>query len=117
MTGCFPFSDRDPFIITKRPNVYFLGSQPDFQTGLVTSTDDTTPTRIVLLPSFAESGTVALINIASPNLECRTISFGIPEWEKREKVEMTEEDIEAERARTAVVRSDLDLMNDEGEAW
>jgi hypothetical protein len=57
----------------------------------------------VLLPRFAETGLVTLINIASPTLEC--------------KIELTEEEIEVERARTAVVRSDLDIMNEEGGEW
>jgi hypothetical protein len=60
---------------------------------------------------------VTLVNIASSELDCKTISFGIPEWERKTKIELSEEEVEAERARTAVVRSDLDLMNDEGEGW
>lgn len=34
-TGCFPFSDKDPFIIERRPDVYFIGNQPEFRTALV----------------------------------------------------------------------------------
>lgn len=80
-------------------------------------TESDAPTRIVLLPRFAETGLVTLINIASRNLECKTVSIGIPEWDKKTKIELSEEEVEAERARTAVVRSDLDMMNDEGGDW
>jgi hypothetical protein len=119
--------------------VYFWGNQPEFRTALVggesrsgqltaeihrradsrnyPSTESDAPTRIVLLPRFAETGLVTLINIASRNLECKTVSIGIPEWDKKTKVELSEEEVEAERARTAVVRSDLDMMNDEGGDW
>jgi DNA polymerase delta subunit 2 len=34
-TGCFPFADKDPFIIERRPHVYFVGNQPEFKTSLV----------------------------------------------------------------------------------
>lgn len=35
MTGIYPFPDADPFIIQHRPDVYFLGNQPEFETALV----------------------------------------------------------------------------------
>jgi DNA polymerase delta subunit 2 len=35
MIGIYPFPDADPFIIQQRPDVYFLGNQPDFETALV----------------------------------------------------------------------------------
>lgn len=35
LPGCFPFADKDPFIIEKRPHVYFVGNQPEFKTTLV----------------------------------------------------------------------------------
>jgi hypothetical protein len=101
--------------------VYFLGNQPEFRTALVGGESDVlahdspiawsdtlnrladpaAPTRIVLLPRFADTGIVTLINIDSPTLECKTVTIGIPEWDeatKRGKVELTEEEVEAERA-------------------
>ena len=33
--GVYPFPDADPFIIHKRPEVYIIGNQPEFQTTLV----------------------------------------------------------------------------------
>jgi hypothetical protein len=75
------------------------------------------PTRIIILPRFSETGIIALIDIASPTLECKTVNFGIPEWEKV-KVKISEKELEAEveRLRTQVVKSDLDLLMDE-DGW
>ncbi|KAJ9120752.1 hypothetical protein QFC22_002683 [Naganishia vaughanmartiniae] len=74
-------------------------------------------TRIVLLPKFADTGIVALVDVNSPHLDCRTIQIGAPEWDaKKVKVTMTQEEIEAERQRSAIVRSDLDMVNDD-EGW
>lgn len=33
-TACYPFSDRDPFLLKERPHIYFAGNQPTFQTKL-----------------------------------------------------------------------------------
>jgi hypothetical protein len=33
--GIYPFPDADPFILHHRPDVYFLGNQPEFETALV----------------------------------------------------------------------------------
>lgn len=60
---------------------------------------------------------VTLVNITSPTLECKTVTVGIPEWDTQTKVEMSEEELEAERARVAIVRSDLDMVNEQGEGW
>lgn len=33
--ACFPFHDRDPFLLTDMPHVYFAGNQPAFETRLL----------------------------------------------------------------------------------
>ncbi|KAI5453853.1 DNA polymerase delta small subunit Cdc1 [Naganishia albida] len=112
---CFPFADKDPFIIERRPHVYFVGNQPEFKTGLVGEPGQRT--RIVLLPKFMDTGIVTLVDVTSADLECRTLQIGIPEWDaKKVKIALTQEEIEAERQRSAIVRSDLDMMN-EDEGW
>ncbi|KAJ3016044.1 UNVERIFIED_CONTAM: DNA polymerase delta subunit 2 [Siphonaria sp. JEL0065] len=70
--ACYPFQDRDPFIIETHPDVYFMGNQPEFGTKLVTGSRGE-KTRIVLVPSFAETKTIALVNLRT--LECRKVSF------------------------------------------
>ncbi|KAG9071958.1 hypothetical protein KI688_006177 [Linnemannia hyalina] len=69
---CYPFKDRDPFIMSQAPHIYFLGNQDKFATEMVTGADGQR-TRIVMLPSFSSTGTIALVNLRT--LECKTVSF------------------------------------------
>lgn len=71
----------------------------------------------MLLPKFADTGIVTLINVNSEDLKCRTLQIGIPEWDaKKVRVTLTDAEIEAERQRSAIVSSNLDMLN-EDEAW
>lgn len=72
----YPFPDTDPFVLRNRPDVYCVGNQPEFETKLIGQAGD--QTRVILLPSFAKTGTVALVCLET--LEVRTISFEIPAW-------------------------------------
>ncbi|GAA6035952.1 hypothetical protein JCM8097_005182 [Rhodosporidiobolus ruineniae] len=77
---CYPFSDRDPFILNQTPHVYFVGNQPSFSTRLINSTDSEgaeVQVRIVLVPKFAETGEVVLVNTRS--LEARVVRFAAGE--------------------------------------
>ncbi|KAG1044027.1 hypothetical protein G6F43_011524 [Rhizopus delemar] len=51
----YPFKDRDPFIIEQCPHVYFVGNQPEFEDNLLLGPDGQ-QIRVILLPSFAETG-------------------------------------------------------------
>jgi len=31
LAGCYPYYDKDPFILDRCPHVYFSGNQPSFQ--------------------------------------------------------------------------------------
>lgn len=42
------------------------------------TTDPDDPTRIVLVPSFVKTGTLALVCLET--LECKTIEFEVPAW-------------------------------------
>ncbi|KAJ3068252.1 DNA polymerase delta subunit 2 [Podochytrium sp. JEL0797] len=70
--ACYPFQDTDPFIIETHPDVFFVGNQPEFQTKLSVG-ERGEKTRIVLVPSFAETKTIALVNLRT--LECRKVVF------------------------------------------
>ncbi|CAG8565583.1 12063_t:CDS:10, partial [Racocetra persica] len=69
---CHPFRDYDPFIMKQTPHVYFIGNQKEFATTIIKGPEQQC-VRIILLPSFAETGNIVLVNLK--NLECHTISF------------------------------------------
>ncbi|KAJ3086026.1 hypothetical protein HK102_013588 [Quaeritorhiza haematococci] len=69
---CYPFKDADPFIIPSRPHVYFVGNQPSFATELVKGPNDE-KTRVVLVPSFAETSSMVLVNLST--LDCKLVTF------------------------------------------
>jgi DNA polymerase delta subunit 2 len=71
----YPFKDRDPFIIEQCPHVYFVGNQPEFEDNLLLGPDGQ-QIRVILLPSFAETGTLVLLNLS--NLECSIVNISNP---------------------------------------
>ncbi|CAG8469047.1 3723_t:CDS:10 [Acaulospora morrowiae] len=69
---CYPFQDVDPFIMSQAPHIYFISNQKEFATSTIEGPDKQR-TRIILLPSFAETGVVVLVNLK--NLKCHPIFF------------------------------------------
>ncbi|GFR50147.1 hypothetical protein Agub_g12308 [Astrephomene gubernaculifera] len=88
---CYPFQDRDPFIVEATPHVYFVGNQPEFATRQVEqrpqggyqecqeagaasgSGSGGVAVRLVAVPSFARTGTMVLLNLRT--LACHPIRF------------------------------------------
>ena len=79
---CYPFQDRDPFILTRTPEVYFVGNQPVYESRVVESERDNgegagaskVRCRVVLVPRFAQTGEVVLLN-------CRTLETKVVRFE------------------------------------
>ncbi|KAF9173907.1 hypothetical protein BGX21_008206 [Mortierella sp. AD011] len=69
---CYPFKDKDPFIMKQTPHIYFIGNQDKFVTELVTGKGGH-QTRIVMLPAFVTTGTIALVNLRT--LDCHSVSI------------------------------------------
>ena len=77
----FPSSECDPFILSRRPAVYFSGNSDKFETRLVSrygeevenGVDSKNSTRLVCVPSFALTGEAVLVNLKT--LDCEVISF------------------------------------------
>jgi len=70
--GCYPFSDKDPFIISESPHIYFAGCQSHFKSKIVKG-DDGQSVLLLTVPSFSKSGTAVLVNLQT--LEALPISF------------------------------------------
>jgi DNA polymerase delta subunit 2 len=77
----FPSSESDPFILNKRPAVYFSGNNEKFETRLVdangaevkSSDSENDLSRLICIPSFALTGEAILVNLKT--LDCEVISF------------------------------------------
>lgn len=78
---CYPYVNTDPFVLRNTPDLYIVGCQPEFATRLVSSEDfdDRTEgerrSRVVLVPSFRESGCLVLVNLQT--LEVKCVEFGL----------------------------------------
>ncbi|XP_058098226.1 DNA polymerase delta small subunit isoform X2 [Magnolia sinica] len=70
--GCYPFSEKDPFLIESCPHVYFIGNQKKYETRLLQGSERQL-VRLICIPRFCETGVAVVLNIR--NLECHTLSF------------------------------------------
>lgn len=70
---CHPFFTSDPFIIAQTPDIYAIGCQPRFATRLVH--EGHRRCRIVLVPSFSETGVLVLVGLKTLNV--RVIRFTV----------------------------------------
>jgi len=97
---CHPFREKDPFVLRQTPDVYIIGNMPQFGTTLVYAGDKTEgrttegrPCRVVLVPSFLETGILVLVNLRT--LAVRCMQFGGPDMRSsKTKTKPEEEDIE-----------------------
>ena len=71
---CHPYFTNDPFVITNTPDIYAVGNQPRFSTKMVANSQGG-QCRIVLIPSFAETGILVLINLS--NLAVELVKCGV----------------------------------------
>ncbi|KAI9842301.1 MAG: hypothetical protein M1838_003184 [Thelocarpon superellum] len=73
---CYPFQDRDPFVIEECPHVFFVGNQPKFDTTLIDGPAGQR-VRLIAVPKFKETGEVVLVDMET--LDVRLLRFEIPE--------------------------------------
>ncbi|KAL9275982.1 DNA polymerase delta small subunit-like protein [Drosera capensis] len=72
--GCYPFSDRDPFLLESCPHVYFVGNQDRFETRFLKGSEGQI-VRLICIPRFCETGIAVALNLR--NLDCHALSFDI----------------------------------------
>jgi DNA polymerase delta subunit 2 len=62
MTGCYPFQDDEPFVISDCPHVYFVGNQPRFDTASIEGPEGQT-VRLIAIPSFKKTGQIVTLDL------------------------------------------------------
>ncbi|KAL7733634.1 hypothetical protein ACLKA6_005086 [Drosophila palustris] len=72
--ACYPYIDSDPFIMKECPHVYFAGNCESFETELHVGSGGKR-TRLVCVPSFSKTQSVALIDLET--LDCREVKFSV----------------------------------------
>lgn len=70
--GCYPYTDRDPFIIDTCPHVYFCGNQDKFASRLLKGPNGQI-VRLVCVPHFYDTGFAVLVNLR--DLNCHVLSL------------------------------------------
>ncbi|CAF9924473.1 hypothetical protein IMSHALPRED_006207 [Imshaugia aleurites] len=71
---CYPFQDKDQFVIEECPHVYFVGSQPAFETAIIDGQAGQS-VRLIAVPKFKETGEVVLLDMDT--LEVEAVKFEI----------------------------------------
>jgi DNA polymerase delta subunit 2 len=71
---CYPFQDRDQFVIEECPHVFFVGNQPRFDTTTIEGPEGQN-VRLVTIPRFRETGEVVLVD--SETLEVELVKFDV----------------------------------------
>ncbi|KAL8940053.1 MAG: hypothetical protein Q9211_002456 [Gyalolechia sp. 1 TL-2023] len=75
---CYPFQDRDPFVIEECPHVYFVGNQPKYETVVIEGPAGQT-VRLIAVPRFKETGEVVVLD--TDTLEPEIVKFDVYEGE------------------------------------
>ncbi|KAJ3682005.1 hypothetical protein LUZ60_014578 [Juncus effusus] len=70
--GCYPYTDKDPFLIESCPHVYFVGNQDKYETNLLKGSDKQS-VRLISIPKFCDTGVAVMLNLR--NLETHALSF------------------------------------------
>ncbi|KAJ0398748.1 hypothetical protein P43SY_009816 [Pythium insidiosum] len=74
LISSFPVANEDPFVVETCPHVFFAGNAPAFGSRLVEGPNGQR-VRVVLVPSFAETSTVVLVDLQ--DLSCFPISISL----------------------------------------
>ncbi|XP_029915748.1 DNA polymerase delta subunit 2 [Myripristis murdjan] len=70
--GCYPFYQKDPFVLEECPHVYFSGNAPSFESKLVKGPDGQ-EVLLVTVPEFSSTQMACLVNLRT--LECEPVTF------------------------------------------
>ncbi len=74
LPGCYPFQDKDQFVVEECPHVYFVGNQLRFETTVIGGPVGQT-VRLIAVPKFKETGELVLLDTGT--LEVEIVKFNI----------------------------------------
>lgn len=83
--GCYPFYQKDPFILEECPHVYFSGNAPTLESKLIKGPDGQ-EVLLVTIPDFSATQTACLVNLRT--LECEPVCFSAFSADDDEESEM-----------------------------
>ncbi len=78
---CYPFQDRDHFVIEQCPHVFFVGNQPRFDTTVIDGPggaggdQQQQQVRLITIPKFHETGELVLLD--TDTLEVELVKFEV----------------------------------------
>ena len=75
----YPFKDGDPFVMDDPPDVLVSGAAPAFATSLASTKAGEACARLVCLPSFAETGVCAVLDLETLAVERLCFDDGMDE--------------------------------------
>ncbi|RDW68440.1 hypothetical protein BP5796_09097 [Coleophoma crateriformis] len=70
----YPFQDDDPFVLKSCPHLFFIGSQPEFDTASIEGPDGQV-VRLIAVPDFSETGELVLVD--TETLETEVVRFQV----------------------------------------
>ncbi|KAI9818080.1 MAG: hypothetical protein M1827_000705 [Pycnora praestabilis] len=71
---CYPFQEKDQFVIEECPHVFFVGNQPKFDTTVIEGPAGQS-VRLIAVPKFRETGEIVLLDMDS--LETEIVKFDV----------------------------------------
>lgn len=71
---CYPFQDRDQFVIEECPHVFFVGNQRRFDTTVIEGPSGQ-EVRLIAIPKFHQTGELVLVD--SETLEVEVVKFDV----------------------------------------
>lgn len=76
VAGCYPFQDKDQFVIEECPHVYFVGNQPRFETSVIEGPAGQM-VRLIAVPIFRVTGEIVVLD--TETLDAEVIRFSVDE--------------------------------------
>ncbi|XP_028312792.1 DNA polymerase delta subunit 2 [Gouania willdenowi] len=83
--SCYPFYQKDPFILEECPHVYFSGNAATFGSKVIKGPDGQ-EVLLVSVPDFSSTQTACLVNLRT--LDCEPVSFSAFSTDQDEDSEM-----------------------------